>query len=75
MDEDPTPSTEPAPDHEDTATLVVVGPSYVSSLNLPQDDGSILVIDRTGRDVPSGDVDRIMAAAVQAGVTLTRKAH
>lgn len=87
MDEDPTPGTaaseaatpEPqeAPDtaREDTTTLILSGPSYCTRFNLPGADGSTLVFDRAGTGVPSEDVDRIMAAAASAGVTLTRKAH
>lgn len=78
MDEDPTPSAgsdQPSSDQGDTVTLALAGPMYVSRLNLPQPGGSILVIDRAGTIVPSADVDRIMAAAAKAGVTLTRKAH
>jgi hypothetical protein len=87
MDEDPTPGTPaseaatqepqeaPDPAGEDSTTLTLVGPSYCTRFNLPEADGSTLVIDRAGTTVPSEDVDRIMAAAASAGVTLTRKAH
>lgn len=62
-----------APASADTTTLSVVAPFYLTSFTWVSEADDTLVIDRTGTAVPSGDADKIIAAAERSGITLTRK--
>jgi hypothetical protein len=69
--EEPTPTPEPQKD-EDTTFVVPEGlPFWCTALNLPQEDGSTLVIDREGASVPTADLEALRDQAANSGVALT----
>lgn len=65
----PTPPAPPAA-KKSGPRLKVVGPSYCTAFEFPQEGSDTLVIDRTGTEVPAGDVESLIEQAAKYGVTL-----
>lgn len=66
-------TTTPAPAEAptgDTVTLRVVRPEWCTHMNFPQDDGSTLVIDRKGVEMPSAAASALIETAARNGVTI-----
>lgn len=73
--EEPKEAEGAAPEEPETVTLFAESlPFLVSSFRLPQEDGSMLSFDKNGTEVPAADADSLTEAALEHGVSLTRKA-
>lgn len=69
----PKPTEEPlfGPEPKPKTVRLVLSDPWCSQFNLPQEDGSTLVFDRQGTDVPAASVQDILDAAALHGVTIT----
>lgn len=58
----------------ETVTLAVAGLGLnITGLRVPQEDGSMLVFDERGTEVPAEDADALIETAALSGVALYRK--
>jgi hypothetical protein len=69
----PEPKAHEAADEEMTFVVPEPLPFWCTALNLPQEDGATLVIERDGSHVPTANLEALREQAARSGYTLNTK--